>query len=72
MSKMILDRVQSAMEELTRVQFALRRELGGRTVLSAESIYKHLVNAQDEVETARIEMSRRMTRQFIQPQEVAD
>jgi hypothetical protein len=72
MSKMILDRVQSAMEELTRVQFALRRELGGRTVLSPETIYKHLVNAQDEVETARIEMSRRMTRQYIQPQEVAD
>jgi hypothetical protein len=60
------------MEELTRVQFALRRELGGRTVLSAEAVYKHLVNAQDEVETARIEMSRKMTRQYIQPQEVAD
>jgi hypothetical protein len=72
MSKLIFDRVTTAIDELSRVQFALRRELGGRQVLSPESIYKHLVNAQDEVETARIEMSRRMTRRSIQSQGAAD
>jgi hypothetical protein len=71
MSKLILDRVQVAMDELTRVQFALRRQLAGRLVLSNETIYKHLINAQDECETARIEMAKRMAREP-QPQEVAD
>lgn len=72
MSKMILDRVEFAIEELSRVKFALRRELGGRTVLSNDAIYKHLCNSQDEVETARIEMSKRMVRQSIQSNGAAD
>ena len=73
MSKLILDRVQCAMEELTKVQFALRRQLAGRTVMSSEVMYKHLISAADECETARIEMAKRMVRQSIQQQhEVAD
>jgi hypothetical protein len=70
LSKLILDHVTTAIDELTRVQFALRRQLGGRTVLSVEAMYKHMVNAQDEVETGRIEMAKRMLR-YGQPQEGA-
>ena len=55
------------MDELTKVQFALRRQLAGRTVMSNEVMYKHLINAADECETARIEMAKRMVRQAPQP-----
>jgi hypothetical protein len=72
MSKLILDHVTTAIDELVRVQFALRRGLAGRQVLSNEAIYKHLVNAQDEVEQSRIETAKRMLRGAPQPQEVAD
>jgi hypothetical protein len=71
MSKLILDHVTTAMDEMTRVQFALRRGLAGRQVLSNEAMYKHTVNALDEIEQARIELARRIVRQP-QPQEVAD
>jgi hypothetical protein len=72
LNKRIFDNVTAAIEELTKVQFALRLGFSGRPAESMESIYKRLVNAQDEVETARIEMSRQMVRHSIQPQEVAD
>ncbi len=72
MSKLILDKVTYAIDELTRVRFALARELGGRTVMSHDAIYKHLCNSQDEIETARIEMAKRMVRQSIQSQGAAD
>jgi collagenase-like PrtC family protease len=71
MSKLILDRVQTAMDELTKVQFALRRELAGRVVMPRETMYKHLINAADECETARIELAKRMVRQ-VSPVEAAD
>jgi hypothetical protein len=72
LSKLILDRVQSAMDELTKVQFAIRRELAGRVVMPREIMYKHLINAADECETARIEMAKRMAREPQSQQGVAD
>lgn len=71
MSKLILDHVTVAIDELVRVQFALRRGLSGRQILSNETIYKHLVNGLDEIEQARIHTAKLIVRQ-VSPQEVAD
>jgi hypothetical protein len=71
LSKLILDHVTTAMEELSRAEWALRRSLRGLGALPNEAVYKHLINAQDECEQARIHTAKLIVRQ-VSPQEAAD